>query len=137
MPSANIGGSPNHAALPDLNDDGQLNAQDIDQLCVALGGDDLRFDLDGDRLVDRNDVEFLVRRILRSKPGDANLNRIFNSEDLVIVFQAGEYEDGIAANSGWAEGDWNCDGDFGSSDMVLAFIDGGYVADVRSSPSQH
>lgn len=69
--------------------------------------------------------------MLRSTPGDANLNGIFNSEDFVIVFQAGEYEDGIAGNSGWAEGDWNCDGDFSSSDMVLAFVNGGYVAEAR------
>ena len=40
------------------------------------------------------------------------------------VFQAGEYEDGIAMNSGWAEGDWNGDGDFNTTDFVVAFADG-------------
>ena len=131
MPSAPVGGSPGHAALPDFNQDGQLDAQDIDQLCAALGSDDPRFDLDDDGQVNREDVDFLVKQILGSTPGDANLNGIFNSEDFVIVFQAGEYEDGIVGNSGWAEGDWNCDGEFTSSDMVRAFVEGGYVAAAR------
>ena len=33
---------------------------------------------------------------------------------------SGEYEDGIDENSGWADGDWDADGDFGTSDLVLA-----------------
>ncbi|MCA9149937.1 MAG: hypothetical protein KDA92_11580, partial [Planctomycetales bacterium] len=37
-----------------------------------------------------------------------------------------EYEDEIAENSTWADGDWNGDGEFGSSDFVLAFTSGGY-----------
>lgn len=41
-------------------------------------------------------------------------------------FTAGEYEDAVAMNSGWAEGDWNADGDFTSADIVSAFSDGGY-----------
>ena len=45
---------------------------------------------------------------------------------MVLVFQAGEYEDGVAGNSGWAEGDWNCDGDFTTRDLVVAFMEGGY-----------
>jgi hypothetical protein len=60
--------------------------------------------------------------------GDANLDGIFNSSDLVQIFQRGQYEDGRTGNSGWAEGDWNCDGEFNSSDLVLAFQTGGYTA---------
>jgi hypothetical protein len=29
-------------------------------------------------------------------------------------------------NSGWAQGDWNGDGDFTTRDFVIAFTDGGY-----------
>ncbi len=65
-------------------------------------------------------------------PGDSNLDRVFNSSDLVKVFQYGEYEDGIANNSTWFEGDWNGDGDFDSSDLVLAFQLGHY-----ENPSAH
>ena len=58
--------------------------------------------------------------------GDANKDGLFNSNDLVQVFQAGEYEDGIAENSYWTTGDWNSDGDFSSRDLVAAFRAGQY-----------
>ena len=36
--------------------------------------------------------------------GDSNLDGEFNSADLVTVFAAAEYEDGLEANSTWATG---------------------------------
>lgn len=62
-------------------------------------------------------------------PGDSNEDGVFNSSDLILVFQAGEYEDGIAGNSTFAEGDWNQDGDFDSGDLVFAFQAGTYTED--------
>lgn len=59
--------------------------------------------------------------------GDANQDGLFNSADLIAIFQAGEYEDAIEDNSTFAEGDWNGDGDFDSADLVLAFQAGMYV----------
>ena len=38
----------------------------------------------------------------------------------MLVFQAGEYEDGVTGNSTFVEGDWNLDGDFDSTDFVFA-----------------
>ena len=38
-------------------------------------------------------------------PGDSNRDGFFDSTDLVQVFQAGEYEDGIPLNSTWETGD--------------------------------
>ena len=61
-------------------------------------------------------------------PGDANRDGVFNSTDLVQVFQAGEYEDGIAGNSTWEEGDWDNDQEFTTTDLVVAFQAGWYVA---------
>jgi hypothetical protein len=58
--------------------------------------------------------------------GDANGDGQFDSTDLVLIFQAGEYEDAIAGNSTWSEGDWTCDGDFDTSDLVAAFQSGNY-----------
>jgi hypothetical protein len=63
-----------------------------------------------------------------SAPGDANRDGLFNSSDLVQVFQRGEYEDQIKGNSTWEDGDWNGDGDFTTADLVLAFQSGGYQA---------
>ena len=59
-------------------------------------------------------------------PGDANRDGLFDSSDLVQVFQRGEYEDGIEDNSDWEDGDWNGDKDFDSSDLVMAFQTGLY-----------
>ena len=49
-----------------------------------------------------------------------------STQNFVVVFSAGVYEDGIDGNATWASGDWNGDGDFDSSDFVTAFSDGGY-----------
>ena len=54
------------------------------------------------------------------------MDRIFNSADLVQVFVRGEYEDDVAGNSVWSDGDWNGDGDFNSQDLVSAFAAGPY-----------
>lgn len=51
---------------------------------------------------------------------------VYSPSDLVLVFQAGEYDDAVVGNSTWADGDWNCDGEFSSSDIVLAFMRGTY-----------
>lgn len=63
--------------------------------------------------------------------GDSNRDGQFDSSDLVAVFGAGEFEDGIDANSTFAEGDWNGDGDFDSSDIVAAFQAGTYETAAR------
>jgi hypothetical protein len=88
-------------------------------------------DLDRDGQVDRADLRQLVEVLMGTSFGDANLDGTFNSRDLVLVFQAGQYEDSIAGNSTWITGDWNCDGEFNSSDLVLAFQSGVYSANAQ------
>ena len=68
-------------------------------------------------------------------PGDANRDGLFNSSDLVQVFQRGEYEDGIENNSTWESGDWNGDLEFDSSDMVMAFQTGLYEQQLLAKPT--
>jgi hypothetical protein len=58
--------------------------------------------------------------------GDSDQNGRFNSSDLVRVFQAGEYEDSILANSTWEEGDWDGNKEFKTRDLILAFQEGRY-----------
>jgi hypothetical protein len=119
----------------DVDSNGRIAAADIDRLCIAIRDGDRSpaFDLNFDTTLNQLDVDELVLNILATKYGDANLDRVFNSLDLVTVFQAGEYEDAVAGNSGWSDGDWNCDGDFTTSDLVHAFIRGGY--DTKAVPS--
>ena len=111
----------------DFNADGIVNDVDIDLLCGQMQGVDLSFDLTNDGIVDRSDVTYLVRNILGTDYGDANLDGSFNSADLIKIFQAGQYQDNIAGNSGWATGDWNCDGDFTTADLIVAFQAGSYT----------
>ena len=68
-----------------------------------------------------------------SPPGDANRDGIFDSSDLVLAFQAGEFEDDVDGNSTWEEGDWNRDGDFTTSDFVVAFQHGRYVESAEAA----
>ena len=75
-------------------------------------------------------------KIQRAIVGDANLDGFFNSSDLVALFVAGEYEDGIEQNSIWSSGDWNGDAEFNSSDLIVAFRGGEYEqsASVQTVP---
>ena len=115
----------------DLNGDQLVNVDDITTFCTDSDNGEARFDLDGNGIVNSDDFEFLINNIFQTTAGDANLNGVFDSADLVLVFRAGEYEDAIGGNSTWDEGDWDCDGDFGSGDLVAAFQAGGYVAAAR------
>ena len=125
------------AVSGDLNGDGIVNVIDVDRICQAVRAGDVDpvFDLDSNGLVDHADQMYLVQSVLRTSPGDANLDGFFDSRDIVAVFIAGEYSDGVDGNSGWSDGDWNCDGDFTSEDIVLAFQYGGYVA--KAQPHTH
>jgi hypothetical protein len=98
---------------------------------VELGDVDNDGDLDAffSNLGDGNQLWLNTRPIA----GDANRDGVFNSSDLVVVFKAGEYEDGIAGNSTWEEGDWSGDGEFDTADLVLAFTDGRYSQAAVSS----
>ena len=116
------------ALVGDFNEDTNVDADDIDLLCRNLGSADSTFDLNGDQIVSVADHDFLIDQVLTVLRGDANLDGIFNSSDLVVAFQHAQYEDDTQNNSGWSAGDWNCDGDFTTSDLVVAFQSGSYVA---------
>jgi hypothetical protein len=126
------GGSPGRlGSEADLDQNGIVDVADLDLLCSAILAEDANSDLNQDGETDSNDMVFFVESLVRTSMGDVNLDGVFNSADLVEVFAAGEYEDGLAGNSIWADGDWNCDGDFDTGDLVLSFQRGGYVTEAR------
>ena len=125
-----IGGRPG-----DFDNNNIVDDRDIDLLCqeVRSGNHTSSFDLTGDGQVDLVDHATLISDILNTTAGDSNLDGLFNTSDLVRVFQRGHYEDGKARNSGWADGDWNCDGEFDTSDLVAAFQAGSFERPARAA----
>jgi ELWxxDGT repeat protein len=102
-------------ANDDRNRDAVIDVRDLESICAALlGGTATRDEIEG----------FWARQ--NTGPGDANFDHLFDSSDLVSVFQRGKYETNIPAS--WSDGDWNCDGVFGSADLVAAFQRGWYEA---------
>ena len=59
--------------------------------------------------------------------GDANLDGVFDEQDLLQVLRLGKYLDAIPQNASWAEGDWNRDGQFDDQDLIDAFVARHYV----------
>ena len=112
----------------DFDGDGQLTALDIDLLsdAVLAGNNPSQFDLNGDSNVNQSDRDVWVNDLKFTYYGDADFDGEFNTTDFVAAFVGGKYEDGIAANAGWASGDWNGDKEFDTTDFITAFVDGGY-----------
>lgn len=115
----------------DAND--VVDASDVDSLTRRVRGGynsfyqpDFMFDLNDDSRVDHEDLRVWVKDVRRTWFGDANIDGVFESKDLVAVYEAGSYQQDVWAD--WSQGDWNADGRFDSGDLITAFQDGGYVA---------
>jgi hypothetical protein len=123
-----VANSPIRDLMGDFNYKGLLETEDLDALTFQVRGNShaTKFDLNNDKLVDQNDRRRWVSELGRTYFGDSNLDGEFNSQDLIAIFQVGQYEDGVSGNSTWSTGDWDGNGDFDSGDLVFAFQDGGY-----------
>jgi uncharacterized protein YjbI with pentapeptide repeats len=126
--------------LGDFDGDGQVDAIDlrlIEDLIRGVGSFlNMNFhgmDVNGDGPVNVADAEMWVDEIKSTWRGDANLDGVFDTTDLVQVFAAGEYEDSLIANSTWATGDWNFDREFSTADLIVAFQGGGYEQGPRAN----
>ncbi len=142
--------------------DGVINAADIDyvykqfkQNALTGGGPvhwsvlgeaasaDLSADINGDLVIDQNDVNELVQVILGTSMGDVNLDGVCDASDLAIaqahLGQAGGWAvgdvdgDGIVTAADIAiiqscmgphcgSADFNCDGDIGTDSDIAAFF---------------
>ena len=122
----------------DFDQDGELDIDDVNELSQAIFDESIeeRFDLNDDARVDIGDLEFWVHELKETAIGDANLDGVFGTGDLVDVFTTNEYEDAISENSTWESGDWNGDREFNSRDFLIAFQHRGFnpTANVLAVP---
>lgn len=65
----------------DLDEDGDSDRDDLATLYAALGGDDWLLDIDGNGVVELADAEKLVTELLRTSPGDFNLDGVVDAAD--------------------------------------------------------
>jgi hypothetical protein len=119
-----IGPGPGPAG--DFNNNQVLDIGDIDLLTgeSASGTHPQPYDLTSDNLVDEADVTYWIGDLFNSYQGDLNLDKEFNSADLVDMLAAGTYEVDVASK--WSTGDFNGDGRTNSADLVTALAGGGY-----------
>ncbi len=112
----------------DFDDDAQLTVADLNLLTDATrsGQSEIAFDLNRDLVVDGEDRRIWVEDLKGTSFGDTNLDGFFESQDIILVMQAGEYEKDMNGLSTWGTGDWNGDSAFDSADFVLAFQSGTY-----------
>jgi hypothetical protein len=113
--------------------DGVVDAQDIDYVYANFGDwsdiqqsvfIDLSADMNGDLVIDQDDVCDIVRNVLKTEFGDVNLDGVVDAADRNIA----------VANSGmpggWADGDMNGDGFVDGDDLDI--IDG--IVDPCAAP---
>lgn len=97
----------------DFNSNGQLDGIDIDLLSVAVGSDDLTFDLTADGAVTEADRAFWVETLKSTRFGDADLNGEVEFADFLTLSAA------FGQAGGWAEGDFDGDREVGFGDFLL------------------
>ncbi|MBL0921991.1 MAG: hypothetical protein IBJ10_07665 [Phycisphaerales bacterium] len=110
-----------------IGHDGVIDAFDIDYICANFGDwtfqpdaarMDLSADMNGDLVVDIEDVRVVVEDILETQIGDVNLDGAVDESDLAII------NANLNTPGGWARGDVNCDGvvNQADADIVNAFL---------------
>ena len=105
--------------LRDLNQDGNVSADDIDTVCrlansEATPSTDARFDFNSDQLVSLDDVDLFIDDVMRARRGDVDLDGDVDFDDFLQL--ATNYKSNA---SGWVSGDFTCDGRVNEDDFAL------------------
>ncbi len=113
----------------DFDGDGSLDVNDLKMLNESFksGSNELSYDVNFDLTVDFKDVLSWIKCSKGTCIGDVNLDGIFDSSDLIQLFQQVAYESGELAL--WTQGDWNGDCKFDSGDLLVAFQAGCYQSE--------
>ena len=116
------GGCPNYlrmhvesaTLLGDFDEDGALDADDIDALTASVhsGSDDRSFDLNNSAKVDFADRDIWIEQLATTRPGDADLDGEVDFPDFLALSA------GFGASGGWAEGDFDGNGQIDFADFL-------------------
>ena len=100
----------------DFNNDGMINAVDIDLLTTAITSRAVEsvYDLTLDGVVDMDDMDMLIRDIIHTEYGDADLDGQVDMVDFWMMYR-NMYTD----SGGWTRGDYNLDGQIDGSDFSV------------------
>ena len=101
--------------IGDFNGDGSLNVKDMDALTAAInsGDTDSAFDVDQSGVVDSSDRQHWLTEVFETIPGDVNLDREVNAEDLNLLGLNWLRTDVTS----YSDGDLDGDGNVGASDL--------------------
>ena len=127
----------------DFDNDGDVDADDIDILCANMGGDPVPYDVDEDGDVDEDDVVFFIENYVEYDSdgdsvadgdgtfrGDFNLDGVVNGTDLSIM------NGNFGSSVGFAGGNANCDTTVNGTDLsILAGNFGNTAAAVVPEPA--
>lgn len=104
------------ALLGDLNQDGTIDALDIDALAAAIRSNstDTRFDLNEDEVIDGADYQMLLDDVLGARRADVDLNGTVDYADFLVLSKNFGKNDAT-----WSEGDANGDGNVSFEDFLL------------------
>ena len=125
----------------DFDEDGDVDADDVDLLCANIGGD-LAYDMDGDLDVDEDDMVFHVENYLEYDTdgddvpdgngtfrGDFNADGAVNGTDLSLM------NGSFGGPAGFAGGNANCDATVNGTDLsILAGVFGDVVTATIPEP---
>ena len=119
----------------DFDDDGDVDADDINDLCANITGsgnppNDPKYDLDGDNDTDQDDMDMLIHDLVEitggdgtgTEYGDFDLDGDIDTTDLTIL--ATNYGMGTT----WALGNANCDLVIDTTDLTIMATNFGFVA---------
>jgi hypothetical protein len=102
----------------DFNTDYVVNATDIDLLSAAINNHSTNYatyDLTKDGLINSADMDYLIKTILHTYYGDADLNGSVGVSDLSVL--AAYYN--TPSGASWANGDFDGNGAVGVSDLSI------------------
>jgi hypothetical protein len=100
--------------LGDVNDDDDVDGADVDSVFAAFGSGNDDYDLDVDADVDQADADFLIRGVLVTEYGDANLDQAVDGGDFAIL--SANWEAGLR---GWETADFTGDGAVNGADFAV------------------